>query len=84
MRMSSGNGMPTLDRLSVRNMLARLVKFSSGKGGGIVSSILDRCAEIEAEEARKRVVTGTKGKDDEKKTGEKVGEAMQDVGTSII
>ena len=51
MRMSSGNGMPTLDRLSVRNMLARLVKFSSGKGGGIVSSILDRCAEIEAEEA---------------------------------
>ena len=48
-----------------------------------MSSILDRCAEIEAE-ARKRVVTGTKGKDDEKKTGEKVGEAMQDVGTSII
>lgn len=49
-----------------------------------MSSILDRCAEIEAEEARKRVVTGTKGKDDEKKTGEKVGEAMQDVGASII
>lgn len=56
MRMSSGNGMPTLDRLSVRNMLARLVKFSSGKGGRIVSSILDRCAEI----AQKRVETKDK------------------------
>ena len=49
-----------------------------------MSSIIDHCAEIEAEEARKRAVTGTKGKDDEKKTGEKVGEAMQDVGASII
>ncbi|NMD86276.1 hypothetical protein HF882_06725 [Victivallis vadensis] len=53
--------MATLDRLSVRNMLARLVKFSSGKGGRIVSSILDHCAEIEAEEARKRVVTAEEG-----------------------
>lgn len=62
MRMSSGNGIPTLDRLSVRNMLARLVKFSSGKGGRIVSSILDHCAEIEAELAEKKKQHITKGK----------------------